>query len=308
MRKSQNIDNSTWAYLTFILGLGAIYIVRKDDTLHVGAPNDITLLLNAISEQKDKDNLDELINAAGYSYDPEQDIFYSSLYPWQRRFGYCRLFDEASAVLSMIIDCEPIYFDYDNKRWLVGLWKGQYGMTTGGEIGIYYTDKPNINIPGIYKGPFYRSITDKELLDMSYILYKNDEKLFTREGRHWWLAGFKLAEFSEPKELKMNISIDLKSRGMRDAFIGGLNQAGYSDGDITIDDNAVTFIYGTPKTPQPLTRNTRTDWLIQRKNELLCLLFNLYTLPYNNSMDKLKYMEEQFPELSKLVSILAGSR
>ncbi len=32
--------------------------------------------------------LDKAIEIAGYSYDPKQDIFYSTMDPWQRNVGY----------------------------------------------------------------------------------------------------------------------------------------------------------------------------------------------------------------------------
>ena len=69
------------------------------------------------------DSLDEILNNLGYSYDYFQDIFYSDINAWQREMGYTRLYDEAAAPMSMIIDCEPIYFEYDNRQWLVEFWK-----------------------------------------------------------------------------------------------------------------------------------------------------------------------------------------
>lgn len=95
----------------------------------------------------DQDRLEELnrdLKPFGFAYDPSQDLFYSLMDCWQRNFGYCRLYDEATATFSMIIDCEPIYFRYGGKKWLIEFWKGQYGMTTGGEIGIYYTTGPRL--------------------------------------------------------------------------------------------------------------------------------------------------------------------
>ena len=83
----------------------------------------------------------------GFAYDYTQDIFYSIMDCWQRNFGYFRLYDEACAAFSMIIDCEPIYFNYNGKKWMIEFWKGQYGMTTGGEVGIYYTSGPILTFP-----------------------------------------------------------------------------------------------------------------------------------------------------------------
>jgi len=64
---------------------------------------------SVVPEGTGNDELDKAIEIAGYSYDPKQDIFYSTMDPWQRDIGYCRLYDELAAPLGMIIDCEPIY-------------------------------------------------------------------------------------------------------------------------------------------------------------------------------------------------------
>jgi len=45
------------------------------------------------------------------------------------------LYDEAAAPLGMIVDCEPIHFEYKGKRWLIQFWKGQYDLPTGAEVG-----------------------------------------------------------------------------------------------------------------------------------------------------------------------------
>ena len=49
----------------------------------------------------------------------------------------------------MIIDCEPICFMYGGKNWMIELWKGQYGLETGGEIGVYNAaeNRPPTQIP-----------------------------------------------------------------------------------------------------------------------------------------------------------------
>lgn len=179
---------------------------------------------------EDYHSLNQVLEEAGYFYDTSQDIFYSNLNAWQRDMGYCRLYDEAAALLSMIIDCEPIYFNYNNKHWLIEFWKGQYGMTTGCEIGVYSTDGPVLNT-GIYNNTFYDCASDEELLDMSFTLRKNGKTLLERRGRHWWLTGFKLGEFSEPWELVAYINITLKDKEMRNEFIKGLIKAGYSKRD-----------------------------------------------------------------------------
>ena len=307
MRNVLDIDNKTLVYLTFILGITAVLTTRKNYSALDLIPDDTSILAKLIAKNNSKsDPIDDLIKIFGYTYDPKQDIFYTTMYAWQRKLGYCTLFDEAAAVFSMIIDCEPIYFEYDNKRWFIGLWKGQYGMTTGGEIGIYSTNMPNINIPGVINGAFYRSVADTDRLQMSYTLNKNGVPLLTREDRHWWLAGFKLGEFSEPSELTMDINITLKDEIMRSAFVSGLKSAGYLDSEILVNENTVSLEFDKPRSPQPITRTIKTDWAIQRKNELLCILYRDITKPYFNSLDKIKAVQKQAPEIYRLVRSLVG--
>lgn len=252
------------------------------------------------------DRLEETIQVAGYSYDELQDIFYSNMEAWQRDMGYCSLFDEASVPLGMVVDCEPIYFEYGGKRWLIEFWKGQYDLTTGCEIGIYTTDKADIDIPGIFAGPFFHSASDTDRLQMSLTLFKNGKKLFTREDKHWWLTGFKLGEFSEPWELVMDLSITLKDDGMRNAFIKGLKNTGYRENEITVKENTntVSVKYKRPKSPQPASRTIEAEWIIQRKNQLLCKKYQEITGPYNKFPDKLEAIKKKSPQLyEKVINI-----
>lgn len=253
------------------------------------------------------EELDKAIEISGYSYDSKQDLFYSNMDPWQRNVGYCRLYDEAAAPLGMIIDCEPIYFEYQEKKWMIGLWKGQYDLVTGCEIGVYI-GALDLTIPGIFSGTFYNCASDADLLQMSCNLLKNGNLLFSREGEHWWLTGFKLGEFSEPSELIMDINITLKNELMCDAFITGLRNAGYSNDEYTIDKNTVSFRFAIPHTPQPITRTPSIDWLIQRKNEQLCDKYQDITRTFDNLEDKVKAIKEQAPELYQKVIKIGKSK
>ena len=69
------------------------------------------------------------------------------------------------------------------------------------------------------------------------------KQLFTRDDKHWWLAGFKLGEYSEPSELTMELNITLKDDIMCKAFVEGLKDVGYSErkGKLVINGNNVSF-------------------------------------------------------------------
>lgn len=249
------------------------------------------------SKSIDDNEFNEVLKINGYEYDPKQDIIYSSMDAWQREFGYCRLYDEAAAPLSMIMDCESIYFEYDGKRWLIEFWKGQYGLTVGGEIGVYNTKGPDLNIPGIFNGTFYDCASNEDLLFMSYALIKDNKILFTREDKHWWLTGFKLGEISEPSDLTMIVDITLKDQIMCDAFVNGLKNANYLDKELFIIRNTVSFVYNTPHVPQPYTRTKITDELTQSKNKELCNMYYELTKDYESTPDKIKVIREKSPEM-----------
>jgi len=261
-----------------------------------------------LSDSTGDPELDEILKLAGYAYDATQDIFYSRMYPWQRDMGYCRLYDEAAAPMSLIMDCEPIYFDYAGKRWMIEFWKGQYGMTSGGEIGVYNTDKPDIDIPELFTGTFFDCASDEERLHMSFTLVKNGEIMFSRRGKHWWLTGFKLGEFSQPSELVMYIFIALKDRIMRDAFIGGLLKAGYNRDEIYIEDNIVGLVFDKPRTQQPFTRIEETDCITQKKNELLCKAYMEITAEYPTFPEKIRAIREKAPGIYDAIIDIGKTR
>ncbi len=252
---------------------------------------------NMLEKAEEDDSIEKGIALAGYAYDAEQDIFYCNMNPWQRNMGYNRLYDESMSLLGMIVDCEPIYFEYNNKIWLIEFWKGQYDLNTGCEVGIYTVDKPLINIPKMYKYMLYKCASDEERLTMSFTLKKNGRILFSRDEKHWWLAGFKLGEYSEPSELTMNLNITLKDDIMCNAFIQGLMEAGYSRDEISVNGNTVGLTFDKPHTPQPVTRTDKSDEIIQKKNKLLCDSYNDITKVYDKIADKMAIIKNKSPEI-----------
>jgi hypothetical protein len=62
-----------------------------------------------------QDELLQILAETGYAYDWEQNIFYSVADPWQRKMGYCSLYDDWSTPIGIVFDCEPIRFEYNGK-------------------------------------------------------------------------------------------------------------------------------------------------------------------------------------------------
>ncbi len=278
-------------FLLLIVGFLYTFKLKKKSKNHVQRP--VADIVGNIPERIEE--LNQELKPFGFAYEPYQDIFYSLMYPWQRELGYCRLYDEASAALSMIIDCEPITFEYNGRKWLIEFWKGQYGMNTGGEVGIYYTDTSNLNIPGIFTGTFYRCVRDEDCINMSFAFRKKGNLLFTRSGYHWWLTGFKLGEFSKPSDLSMDIMLDLYDRRMAYSFVNALVNAGYKEDEYSVQGKRVMVHYSKPHTSQPITRTAFTDFIMQRNNEAFCNAYNSLTADYSDTLDKLEVVRKESP-------------
>lgn len=289
--------------ILLILGISAtsIFLKKKKKKKHE-VIHPVTDIVGSEAERLEELNKD--LESFGFAYDPYEDVFYSLMNPWQRQMGYCRLYDEAAAAMSMIIDCEPIRFEYFGKKWMIELWKGQYGMTTGGEVGIYYTTGPEVNIPGIFNGTFYHCVKDEDRINMSFILRKNGNILFTRSGLHWWLTGFKLGEFSDPSQLTMDITLDLYDRQMANIFVEALRKVGYKENEYGVQGRRVYIHFSKPHSGQPLSRTSFTEFVMQKNNENLCDAYNTLTQAYVDTLDKLVIVRKEAPNMyNQILSI-----
>ena len=163
----------------------------------------------------------EVILAAGFRYDKNQQIFYSEEESWQRNFGFTPLYDAAAAFTGMYYDTMRLKFNYDNMDWMIQIWKGRYGITTGAEMGIYYKEPTQ-------EENFYKCVPDEDMLTMSFAVYKGDELYMTRGPEpHWWLTGFKIFDMIAPGDLTMHASFFMEDSGMADALEVSLKDLGF---------------------------------------------------------------------------------
>lgn len=163
----------------------------------------------------------EVILAAGFRYDKEQGIFYSESQSWQRNFGFTPLYDAGAALAGMYYDTMRLKFTYGDHDWMFQLWKGRYGITTGGEIGLYYKPKGT-------DSTFYECVPDSETVTVSFALYRGDELYMTRGPEpHWWLTGFKLFDMVGPKDLTMHATFFMDNNEMADALEAAFEDLGF---------------------------------------------------------------------------------
>ncbi len=176
---------------------------------------------------------------AGYRYEPNGDFFYTDDKDcWQKNAGYNEFYDNYAPAAAMFIDQIRIRFTYENKDWMLQLWKGQYGwLFVGAETGVYTAPA------GTYKGGkgdanHYDCADKEDWLYMQLDCYwsKNNDghykKIFTRPyDKYWWATGFvwgQLTKYSKPRtELKAKNRITFKSEEMANLFVQGLKEAGF---------------------------------------------------------------------------------
>lgn len=232
--------------------------------------------------------LNDLIRPFGFFYDGCQDIFSSTVDAWQRELGYRSLFDRSAPHFNMVFDCEPVYFDYDGRTWMIEFWKGQYGINTGAEIGIYYADR--ILDPGEYPRARFQSVPDEEMLPLQMELRRRGAYLFSIQAPHWWLTGFRMGAFARPEELAMNCSVTFPNHCMLQSFVEGMLETGYERCELSICNLTVTFRFDRPRTRQPRAGRRLPAWWALQKNRLFCRIYRLMTRPFSCTQDKLLYL------------------
>lgn len=293
--------------------------------------------------------LNEQLIKFGFVWLPSQEIISTTTDAWQRGFGYCALYDQTASLFNMVFDCEPVYFDYDGRTWLIELWKGQYGINTGGEIGIYRADR--LVPPRETEQAHFESVPDSQMLPLTIELSRrigapggnacesvhtqnstscnsactaddapgrtacesvhtdNDTScvpakraccrelapVFSVDFLHWWLAGFRMGEFSRPRDLVMRASITFPDECMLSAFTNALLVLGYRAADFTVYGLTVFLTFDEPHSLQPSEIHPIRACIAQLENRLFCRLYRCITKPFTETPDQLLYLYYLLP-------------
>lgn len=236
--------------------------------------------------------LDKLIKPFGYSYVLSQDIFTSRIDAWQREFGYCALFDKAASRFNMVFDCLPVYFPYQNRTWMIEFWKGQYGINTGCEIGVYYADR--ILTKEELQQTLFQCADDEDMLKMSLTLVKDNEVIAELCEKHWWLTAFSMGNFSNPRDLSLQACITFPAKEMAIAFANGLVRAGYCPEEIRLCCNTVTFTFSGSAQVYGIFKKLRIR-IVQWINHFWCRVYLFVTRPFHLSIDRILYLYYYLP-------------
>lgn len=260
-------------------------------------------LVRSRSDEEKYRDLNDAIGSFGFQYDICQDLFFASRNGWQREMGYGKVYDDHAIRLGMVIDCEPFYFKYNGRNYLLEIWKGQYGLTTGAEIGLYVADEES----GEPEKLFYQSVTDEDMVGMRFVLRKGDRILMIRDERHWWLTGFVLGEFSQPGELEMDVAITFADYRMRNAFYDAMLDAGYGNREICVEGAQVRFLFAQPRTTQPKHWKVRVRFA-QWQNRRFCKKYFRVTRWFTRTLDRVDYLGMCFPFLYRMLGRLSRQK
>lgn len=234
--------------------------------------------------------LNHLIQPFGYAYIPAQDIFTSRTDAWQREFGYCALYDRSAIHFHMVFGCLPVYFNYQGETWLIEFWKGQYGIYSGCEIGVYHAGR--ILDKQERESTLFQSVDDSHMPRLSLTLSKDRRILARLCARHWWLTAFCMGCFSSPADLTFRASVSFPDAKMADAFFRGLLAAGYAPGEIQMHCGTVAFCLRESAPPRGLQVRA-AQWA----NRFGCRVFLSMTRPFCLSIDRVLYLYECLPSV-----------
>ncbi|MBP9988195.1 MAG: DUF4474 domain-containing protein, partial [Ruminococcus sp.] len=190
----------------------------------------------------------------GYKYSTNEKCFITAEDSWQRNFGFEETYDTAAGVGAMSYDTIRIFFEYDNKEWMVQLWKGQYGLAfIGAEIGIY--TRPL----GSAVGTYYNCANDDEKLVMSMDVtrtalntgaYEPYSAFHRNPANTWWLtafvpgtlqAGTYVVPEDATKKLQMDSKIVFDSPEQAQAFMQGLKNVDHIYHNMPVRSRKINF-------------------------------------------------------------------
>lgn len=235
--------------------------------------------------------LNELAEPFGFFYTEGEDVFTSHLDAWQRKNGYEALYDRAAPAANMVIDAWPVYFDYEGRTWLFEFWKGQYGINTGGEVGIYHAKE--IVPEQFYNLTHFDAAENNEMPQIICRLERKKRNVYRLCAEHWWLTGFRMGTFTEPADLRMMTTVIFDEPAMAQAFFEGLLKTGQPRNKFRICRNEVYV---------RMDFSPKTAWLpgiyrtvVQLGNRFYCWLYRAVTRPFTHTADRMLFLYYQVP-------------
>lgn len=184
-----------------------------------------------------------------YSYDYCGYYYANDKKSWQDNFGFAGIYDFLAKYVRMEYDSLRTFFTYDNKDFMIQIWKGQYFLLYGGEIGVYHRDAD-----GLKKDPYTFYYASEEeywpVMDMAVYHQKQEgdapedyEILFRRPtDKYWWCTGFvpgTIRNNNPADELRIEATLTFRDEAMATLFADELGNGGLTactgNDDLVID-------------------------------------------------------------------------
>jgi hypothetical protein len=175
----------------------------------------------------------------GYLLDVEEGYLFTGRNIWQRSFGFSPIYDYITYATPYFMQytTRRIKFNYDDKEWMIQLWKGRYFITNGGEMGIYTRPAGSV-------GSFYNCAADEDALDMQLDITRGDIDILHMPKQHnWWVSGFAFDDTTyDPASFHYVATVTMKDAAMLKAFTAAVD--GISDISYTVNGLDVTLVWG----------------------------------------------------------------
>ena len=190
--------------------------------------------INVVRQNNFLRNLLEEKQVLSYQYSYVDDYYYTNdKDAWQYNFGFGKIYDFVSPYILLEYDYIRVFFTYENKDWMLQMWKGQYGLVFyGGEVGIYNKEHSD---EGINEWTFFNCPAEEDWINMEMTLWHEDtngnwNREFTREyDKYWWCTGFKnghLRQEEPADELRLTGRMTFKNAEMTKLVADGLAECG----------------------------------------------------------------------------------
>lgn len=176
----------------------------------------------------------------GFNYNLKELTLYATVNCWMRDFGFCVLYDIMANSMPAVFNYNTrrFRFDYDGAEWMIQIWKGNYFMSNGGEVGLYRREKGSI-------GDFYECAEDEYLIPMSMQILHGDKLLVNMpEQLHWWINGFNMSgTLYRPSSLTMKFTVEMPDEEMLKAFCEAIDNHYRHDVTYTVDGLRVSVVW-----------------------------------------------------------------
>lgn len=176
----------------------------------------------------------------GFNFNIAEMTMYATVDCWMRNFGFCLFYDIVAGSMPWFFNYNTrrFKFEYDGLEWMIQIWKGNYVITNGGEVGLYSRTADKW-------GSFYNCATDEQMLDMSMQICAGDKVLVNKPlQKHWWINGFNLSgRMYFPSTLTLKTSIVMPDEEMLSAFCESIDNHYRKDVSYTVDGLTVNLVW-----------------------------------------------------------------